>query len=256
MEIKFDIKLAEKYHSPSQIARVLTEDWVKREAYCPQCGEGILKYENNKPVADFYCAKCKEDYELKSKNGSSGKKINDGAYSSMIKRLGDKNNPNFFFLNYCAHTWEVKNFIIIPKHFFIPEIIERRSPLSSNARRCGWVGCNILMSGIPESGKIFYIKNGNVIKSNDVMNQWGQTLFLREMTKVDSKGWILDIMQCIDRLDKKEFSLAEMYAFEGALSKKYPKNNFIKDKIRQQLQILRDRGYLEFSGRGKYKLAS
>ncbi|MFA7170274.1 MAG: DpnI domain-containing protein [Candidatus Paceibacterota bacterium] len=256
MNVKFNTKLAEKYHSPSQIARVLTEDWAKREAYCPQCGNKIIKYENGRPVADFYCAKCKEDYELKSKNGSSGKKINDGAYLTMIERLNDKNNPNFFFLNYSSDDWEVKNFIVIPKHFFVPNMIEKRKPLLPPAKRAGWVGCNILTGGIPESGKIFYIRNGELISQNKVLDRWRQTLFLREIERNDSKGWILDIMQCIDKLDAREFTLSEIYAFEDVLSEKYPRNNFIKDKIRQQLQILRDRGYLEFSGKGKYKLVA
>ena len=61
-------------------------------------------------------------------------------------------------------------------------------------------------------------------------------------------------MQCIDKLNSKEFTLAEIYAFEDVLSKKYPKNNFIKDKIRQQLQILRNKDYLEFIAPGKYRL--
>ena len=30
-------------------------------------------------------------------------------------------------------------------------------------------------------------------------------------------------------------------------------NNFIKDKIRQQLQVLRDKGMIDFMSRGKYK---
>ncbi|MDD3006047.1 MAG: DpnI domain-containing protein [Candidatus Pacebacteria bacterium] len=256
MNIKFNTKLAEKYHSPSQIARVLTEDWAKREAYCPQCGEKIWEYENNRPVADFYCAKCKEDYELKSKNGNSGKKINDGTYSTMIERLNAKNNPNFFFLNYSSSDWEVKNLIVIPKHFFVPSIIEKRKPLLPPARRSGWIGCNILMGGIPERGKIFYIKDGKAVSQNKVLDQWQKTLFLREIGENDSKGWILDIMQCIDKLGAQEFTLSEIYAFEDTLARKYPRNNFIKDKIRQQLQILRDRGYLEFSGRGKYKLVT
>lgn len=44
-----------------------------------------------------------------------------------------------------------------------------------------------------------------------------------------------------------------MYQFEENLKLKYPNNNFIKDKLRQQLQILRDKGIIEFIGRGKYK---
>lgn len=36
---------------------------------------------------------------------------------------------------------------------------------------------------------------------------------------------------------------------------KYPNNQPVKDKIRQQLQVLRDKGYLDFVSRGYYCLA-
>ena len=72
--------------------------------------------------------------------------------------------------------------------------------------------------------------------------------------KLEAKGWILDIMNCIDKLNKKEFLLGELYGFEQELKLKHPNNRHIKDKIRQQLQFLRDKGYLEFLGQGKYRL--
>jgi hypothetical protein len=34
----------------------------------------------------------------------------------------------------------------------------------------------------------------------------------------------------------------------------YPGNRNVRPKIRQQLQMLRDRGWLEFTGRGRYRL--
>jgi len=61
-------------------------------------------------------------------------------------------------------------------------------------------------------------------------------------------------MNCVEKLENKEFSLEEIYTFENFLSKKHPENKHIKDKIRQQLQILRDKGYLEFINRGFYKI--
>ena len=45
-------------------------------------------------------------------------------------------------------------------------------------------------------------------------------------------------------------------SFEHVLKTKFPRNRFIKDKIRQQLQVLRDRGLLEFSGKGRYRKLS
>ncbi len=45
-----------------------------------------------------------------------------------------------------------------------------------------------------------------------------------------------------------------MYEFKNVLEKIHPENKHIKDKIRQQLQVLRDKGYLEFISPGKYRL--
>lgn len=254
MHLDFNTALANQYKSQSQAIRVMTEDWVKNEIFCPNCGNFVNDFKNNSPVADFYCAHCKEEYELKSKKGKMGKKIVDGAYEKMIERLGSANNPSFFFLNYNLNGYRVQNFVVIPKHFFIPEIIEKRKPLSQNARRAGWIGCNILLQSIPQSGKIFYVKNGHTESKENVLKNWQKTLFLRESSKVDLKGWILDVMGCIDKLNKKEFSLDEIYGFENVLSQKHPENKHVKDKIRQQLQFLRDKGYLEFLDKGKYKL--
>lgn len=255
MNLFFETKLADKYTSQSQKIRVLTENWVNRQAYCPNCGHlDIDKYGNNKPVADFFCSNCKEDYELKSKKESVGTKIVDGAYRTMIERLQSSNNPNFFLLNYDLQNLEVQNFFVIPKHFFIPDIIEKRKALSQTARRAGWVGCNIILQSIPQTGKIFFIKDKQVEPKEKVLAEWQKTLFLREEKEIKTKGWLLDIMNCVEKVGDKEFSLNEIYAFENLLSKKHPDNKHIKDKIRQQLQVLRDKGYLEFTSRGNYRL--
>ena len=253
MILNFDTSLATRYKSKSQIARVLTENWVSENIFCPNCGEFLLGYENNKPVADFYCSSCIEDYELKSKQNFMGTKIVDGAYSTMIDRLQSNKNPNFFFLNYDPKKFQVKNFIVIPKHFFSSEIIEKRKPLSPNTKRAGWVGCNILMQSIPESGKIYFVKNQQFESRNDVLKSWQKTLFLKE-SKTEQKGWLIDIIFCIEKLKKQTFTLKDIYSFVPYLKTKHPENNFIEDKIRQQLQVLRDKGFLEFTSRGNYKL--
>lgn len=165
----------------------------------------------------------------------------------MIERLQSDNNPNFFFLNY-NKDYQIQNFVVIPKHYFTPEIIEKRKPLAETARKARWTGCNILLTPIPESEKIFYIWNGIEQNKKEILHNWNKTLFLREKKSTDLKGWILDIMKCIEMLPTKEFSLQEIYNFEPILLQKYPNNNHIKDKIRQQLQFLRDKGYLEFVG--------
>jgi type II restriction enzyme len=46
------------------------------------------------------------------------------------------------------------------------------------------------------------------------------------------------------------FTLDDVYAHEASLSAHFPGNSNGRPKIRQQLRVLRDRGWLEFSGRG------
>lgn len=253
MNLLLDKNLGNNYSSKSQKIRVITEDWVLNNIYCPSCGDVIYDYENNKPVADFYCKKCVEDFELKSKKGKIGKKVSAGAYSQMINRINSSQKPNFFFMGY-LETFHINDFFVIPKHFFVSEIIEERKPLAENARRAGWVGSNILFSKIPKAGQIFYIEKGKESNKKDVLEKWQKTIFLKQVKKADAKGWILDIMNCIDALNKKEFTLVDIYEFENDLKLIHPENKHIKDKIRQQLQFLRNKNYLDFMGSGRYKL--
>lgn len=253
MNLTIDTTVAKGFTGKTQIARVLTESWVKNNSYCPSCGwNNLQEFPNNKPVADFYCNNCNEEFELKSKNGKIGRKIVDGAYSSMMTRINSFNNPNFFFLTYDAANWCINNFVIIPKHFFTESIIEKRKPLAETARRAGWVGCNIVIDTIPNSGKVFLVKEKSVIPKSEVLSKWQKVSFLSNR-KMESRGWFIDVLNCIEKIPTNDFTLQDVYAFEDELSQLHPNNSFVRDKIRQQLQILRDKNFIEFVSRGKYR---
>jgi type II restriction enzyme len=76
-----------------------------------------------------------------------------------------------------------------------------------------------------------------------------------EKLQVEKRGWTLDVLQAVQSLGKMEFTLAEVYAHAGSLAKLHPQNRHVQPKIRQQLQMLRDMGLLEFVGRGCYRLS-
>lgn len=254
MDLHFNLSLASGYHSGSQISRVLTEDWLGRNMFCPVCGAPVLgHYEANKPVADFFCDDCKSDFELKSKESRTAKigdKIADGAYGTMIERITSLRNPNLFVMTYA--DWTVNNLLIIPKFFFVPDVIEKRKPLADTARRAGWVGCNIEIGGIPDSGKIFIIKNGLEEDKSRVVDQYQRMLSL-QTSKIDSRGWLMDVLKCVERIPNADFGTDDIYSFADELQLKHPDNNYVKEKIRQQLQYLRDKGFLKFVSRGRYK---
>src|SRR6478752_6372187 len=149
----------------------------------------------------------------------------------------------------------VVNLLIVPKHFFAREIIEERKPLAATARRAGWVGSNIILSRVPESGKIHIVEGGVIRPKDAVLEEWQKTLFLRSESP-ETRGWLLNVMKCVESLGKRDFTLDEVYAFERHLGDLYPGNQNVKPKIRQQLQYLRDRGFIDFVSRGHYRLRS
>lgn len=242
------------YGSSSQNARVLTEAWALGWLYCPNCGyEAIEQYGANQPVSDFYCSKCSEQFELKSKKGKFGGKVVDGAFRTMCERLLADDNPNFAFLSYNLERRRVIDLFVVPKHFVVPEIIEERRPLPETARRAGWVGCNIRLKEVPLLGRVDMVRAEQPVAKETVLEQWQKSLFLRDHS-LDARGWLVEVMACCDAIGKPEFDLDEVYAFERKLADLYPDNQHVRPKIRQQLQVLRDAGYLEFSGRGRYRL--
>ncbi len=251
--LQMDSSLAQKYTNASQKTRVVTEAWVENNMFCPRCGAlHIARYENNKPVADFYCPRCNNQFELKSKAGASFEKISDGAYSTMINRITGMNNPDFFFMSYTKSDWLVKDFFFVPKHFFTPEIIEKRKPLTVTARRAGWVGCSILLAKIPTTGRIPIVENGVLLDQGEIIKKVKKADNLL-VSNMNARGWLLDVLSCVERIQSINFNLSQVYDFEAELSAKHPDNNNVRAKIRQQLQLLRDKGIIEFASPGEYK---
>jgi len=245
---------AAAYEGPTQKARIWTEGWVAQNLFCPNCGAASLgKLKNNVPAADFRCEGCAEQFELKSKNGGFGTRVVDGAFKTMRERVLANDNPNLLLLSYDLSTKDVRGLQIVPRHFFTLETLESRKPLSASARRAGWIGCNILLGKIPEAGRIHVIRDRAAVPKAHVLDLWRKTLFLREQAPA-ARGWLIDVMMCVEQLGRPNFSLDEVYEFVPHLQSIYPENRHVREKVRQQLQVLRDNGYLEFEARGRYRL--
>ena len=69
------------------------------------------------------------------------------------------------------------------------------------------------------------------------------------------RGWTLDVLRAVRRLGKSQFSLGDVYDFESELQIAHPLNRNVRPKIRQQLQVLRDLGLIEFATRGTYSIS-
>ena len=82
-----------------------------------------------------------------------------------------------------------------------------------------------------------------------------QTEFVKS-TNIEVMGWLLDVLVCVERIKKQEFTLDDVYAFEPYLQAKHPlnRNGRAKTQSGQQLQIWRDKGLVRFVGRGRYRV--
>jgi len=97
------------------------------------------------------------------------------------------------------------------------------------------------------------VSDGSPHTPREVRNSYNRLRPLEKL-QVEKRGWTLDVLQVVQSLGKLEFSLTDVYAHADVLEKLHPKNAHIRDKIRQQLQVLRDLGLLEFLGSGTYRL--
>ena len=253
MNLELPLETAIGYKSRSQIARVLTEGWTSAHMYCPACSSDHLV--DTKPgtkVVDFVCSRCDATYQLKALSKPIGRRIVDAAYDAMMQAILKDRFPHLLLLSYCYDTATVRDLLLIPK-FCIPQsAIEARKPLRSTARRAGWVGCNILLDLVPPEGRITVIKSRNILPKSAVRARFRQVQHLGDISS-EKRGWTLDVLTVLRSLEKTEFTLDDAYSFEKILSARHPGNRHVRAKIRQQLQILRDLGYLIFLGGAIYR---
>lgn len=221
--------------------------------FCLACSSDELRpTAANTRSTDFTCKSCDHRYELKTFEYRPAKSLVDGAYESMIARILNGSAPTLLLLERSS-SWDVISFSAINSVFLTPDIIDRRKPLSASARRAGWVGCNIRLDRIASDGEVHIIKNGIVRAKQDSRNDFQRFLQLKAL-KADKRGWTTLALSTVRSLGSNQFSLDEVYEKEQIFSSRFPDNHNIRAKIRQQLQVLRDLGYVSFDGRGHYSL--
>jgi len=245
----------DRYKSASQRARVGTESWGASNFFCPVCDSPRLDVApQGTATLDYSCPKCDSPFQLKSQSKPFGTRILDSAYSQMKRAILTDCTPNLYVLHYDLTSWAVRTVILIPHFAFALSAIECRPPLKPTARRAGWVGCNILLNKIPQDARIPIVANGTARPAHEVRRAYRRLRPLEKL-KVEKRGWTLDVLTVVRSLNKPQFCLSDVYARANELAKLHPNNAHVRDKIRQQLQVLRDLGLLEFLGSGEYRLS-
>jgi len=237
--------------SASQVARVSTERWAVDNFYCAACGTGLTAYPPNTKVYDFYSAECRERFQLKSASHTFSTAILGGEYNTTRESILRDMFPSLILLHYDRESWAVEDLSLVHRACITTSCIAPRTPLSFTARRAGWQGYTIMLGEIPSQGQIEVVRKGQVRDKSEVLAQWKQTDSLLK-SKPETRGWVADVLRCVERCFTN-FTLANIYAFESELAAKHPDNHNVRAKIRQQLQLLRDLGFIEFLGSGEYR---
>jgi len=254
MDLRLPTEGLGKYTSGSQRARVSTEPWGETNLYCPACDSPkINSLPTGTQAVDFSCPACASRYQLKSSANKFGNRVIDGAYVAMHRAITSDETPNMFFLHYKLPQLTVESVVLIPRFAFSLSCVEKRKPLSPTARRAGYVGCYFVLDRIPPDARIPIVQNAHPVISSQVRWAYNKIRSL-ETIKVEKRGWTLDVLNVARSFQKPSFDLSDVYALENGLAKLHPENRHIRDKIRQQLQVLRDLGLLEFLGGGTYRL--
>jgi type II restriction enzyme len=172
--------------------------------------------------------------------------------------IEDGRVPHYAFLQYSRATWTVTDLFVVPGHFISAAVIQRRNPLRATARRAGWVGSNILLGRLPPDARVVVVCKGSVSEPDRVRDNWRRYAFLGSDER-SRGGWGADTLSCVRTLQqetgKRDFTLQAFYArFKEELALWHPANQHVEQKIRQQLQVMRDGNVLLFLGRGRYRI--
>jgi len=206
----------------------------------------------NSEAVDFTCPGCRSPYQLKAGRQWNERRIPDAGYDAMVRAVKSDAVPNLLVLQYTP-DWQVRNLLLVPSFFFSLAAVQKRNPLAPTARRAGWVGCNILLSAIADIGKIKIIAGGHSVPRAEVRCHYARIRPLAQV-RADARGWTLDVLRMVKALGKPYFDLQDAYTFAPELAALYPNNRNVRPKIRQQLQVLRDLGFLRFLGQGRYQI--
>ena len=96
------------------------------------------------------------------------------------------------------------------------------------------------------------IENQNFRSKDRIVQDYARIKRL-QTGSIEKRGWLFDVLNCVNAIPTKDFYLKDIYVFADKLKIQHPDNQNIEAKIRQQMQFLRDKGMIEFLERGHYR---
>src|ERR1019366_2914049 len=179
-------------------------EWGAGNLYCAACEcNSVTQAAANTKAIDFTCPRCTASYQLKAGRQWNERRIPDAGYSAMMTAIQSDAVPNLLVLQYTPE-WRVANLMLVPSFLFNESAVQKRKPLSATARRAGWIGCNILLSAIPDHGKLRIVQAGSITHAQSVREQYNRLRPLASLAPT-MRGWTLDVLRVLQTLGEREF---------------------------------------------------
>jgi hypothetical protein len=146
--VRIDFSEAANYVSASQVARVAIETWVARNVVCWRCSTPLIPLPANERLKDVVCQTGEHDVQVKAHQGVAGDRLTGAAFAPMARRLEVGTLPDYLVVSYDKMRAIVLLAEYIDGASLAIERLVARKPLSAGARRAGWVGATIDLSGL------------------------------------------------------------------------------------------------------------
>jgi type II restriction enzyme len=233
----------------------MTEGWAENNFYCPKCLQPrVTRQRAGFKVMDFSCPNCFQTYSLESQKTPFRKTVRDSDYYTFLESINNRRNPDQVLLHYDRQRLVVVDVEVIPSFFFTESCIIPSNPSKPKARKKPWQGCSFSLEMVPEDGHVEIVKDERIASPQDVHEKYEKAAKLMVHRTLKGRGWTTDVLRCLRDMRKSSFNLEDIYAYERELQNLHPDNKFVRPKIRQQLQVLRDHEILRFIKRGQYEL--
>jgi hypothetical protein len=146
--VRLDFREASHYASRSQIARVAVEAWAATNVACWRCNSPLLLVPANTRLLDATCRTSSHEVQIKAVSGLAADTLLAAAHGPMKERLSGGHLPDYLIVSYDL----LRAVVVLAEYLdgtaINQERLRAREPLSSTARRAGWVGSTIDIAGL------------------------------------------------------------------------------------------------------------
>jgi hypothetical protein len=146
--VRLDFSEAATYVSRSQVARIAVEAWAARNVVCWRCASPLLLVPANTKLLDAVCSEHAHEVQIKATARLDASRITGAAYGPLSVRLQESSLPDYLLVLYD----EPRAMVILAEYLdgqdIVADRIVARKALAATARRAGWVGASINVSGL------------------------------------------------------------------------------------------------------------